>query len=356
LEAAYDLTGDAMYLAKAEDLAKRLAPAFNTPTGIAKTTVNPATGAARNPDWTRKASILSETGTVQMEYVYLSKKLNNSVYGDRAIKAISTLDAMQKPHDGLYPVFIDPERATFSQDLVTLGALGDSFYEYLLKMWILTGKTDERFQRMYMSTARAIQKHLIKYSSPSGLMYIAEMHSGGIMDKMDHLVCFAGGMFALGAHHKVMGDDEGTQKEHMRIGKEITRTCHEMYARQNSGLAPELVKFFPGSDFHPGASHYILRPETVESYFVLYRLTGDSIYQDWGWEAFQAMERHCRHQDGYSGVQDVTQFNPQHDDLQQSFFMAETLKYLYLLFSPQDHISLDHYVFTTEAHPLSIFK
>jgi mannosyl-oligosaccharide alpha-1,2-mannosidase len=43
------------------------------------------------------------------------------------------------------------------------------------------------------------------------------------------------------------------------------------------------------------------------------------------------------------------------DDLQQSFFMAETLKYLYLLFSPRDLVSLDEFVFNTEAHPFKVW-
>eukprot|EP01113_Clastostelium_recurvatum_P030928 TRINITY_DN3811_c0_g1_i6.p1 TRINITY_DN3811_c0_g1~~TRINITY_DN3811_c0_g1_i6.p1 ORF type:complete len:635 (-),score=159.19 TRINITY_DN3811_c0_g1_i6:11-1915(-) len=351
---AYELTGDKMFLNKAEELGERMLPAFDTPTGIPFTTINLATRHARNPDWNGRVSILSEAGTVQMEAASLSHHTGKKVYNDKARRVITSLDGAQKPSHGLYPVYVDPQNARFTRPLVTLGALGDSFYEYLLKMWILTGKKDDMFRRMYMDTAGNIIKHLIKTSTPTGLTYIAEYENGPV-DKMDHLVCFAGGMFALGAHHKVMGDDEELQKEHMRLGKEITRTCHEMYARQSTGLAPELVRFNPGSDFMPGATKYILRPETVESYFVLYRLTGDTMYQDWGWEAFQAMERYCRTPDGYVGVRDVNEGTGK-DDKQQSFFLAETLKYLYLLFAPTSLTPLDEYVFTTEAHPLKIFN
>jgi len=286
-----------------------------------------------------------------MEYATLSRYTNNPEYSRKALKVFDQLDSMDKP-DGLYPVYINQHSGTFARNHITLGALGDSFYEYLLKMYLLTDKKEAKYQRMYESAANAIINKLVKTSTPSGLTYIAELIDGRIEDKMDHLVCFAGAMFALGAYHNVTTRVD----EHMRLGKEITRTCHEMYKRQASGLAPELVRFQPGKDFFPGANHYILRPETVESYYVLYWITRDPIYQEWGWEAFQAIEKYCRTPDGYAGVRDVTTTNVMNDDLQQSFFMAETLKYLYLLFAPRGTLSLDEYVFNTEAHPIKIWK
>lgn len=72
--------------------------------------------------------------------------------------------------------------------------------------------------------------------------------------------------------------------------------------------------------------YYILRPETFESYFVLWRLTHDQKYRDWGWEAVQAIERHCRSPGGFSGIKNVYLEDPQKDDVQQSFFIAECLK------------------------------
>ena len=91
--------------------------------------------------------------------------------------------------------------------------------------------------------------------------------------------------------------------------------------------------------------------ETIESLFVLYRVTGDPVYQEWGWEIFEAIEMHCKTPTAYSGLTDVTKVPPPHSDSMQSFFLAETLKYLYLLFGPTDVIPLDAYVFNTEAHP-----
>lgn len=95
-----------------------------------------------------------------------------------------------------------------------------------------------------------------------------------------------------------------------------------------------------------------MRPETVESLFYLWRFTGNTMYQDWGWDIFQAFEKNSRLETGYVGLTDVN--TGAKDNLMQSFFLAETLKYLYLLFSPPSVIPLDKWVFNTEAHPLKI--
>lgn len=86
----------------------------------------------------------------------------------------------------------------------------------------------------------------------------------------------------------------------------------------------------------------------------MWRLTHDKKYRDWAWEATQALEKYCRVDFGYTGLKNVYEVNGPKDDVQQSFFLAETLKYLYLIFSSDDLISLDEWVFNTEAHPLPI--
>jgi len=110
-----------------------------------------------------------------------------------------------------------------------------------------------------------------------------------------------------------------------------------------------------GNDFTipSNGAHYILRPEVVESFFYAWRFTHDPKWRAYGWEAFQGIEKNCKAAAGYSGIRDVRVENPAKDDTQQSFFLAETLKYLYLLFDDDSNIPLDKYVFNTEAHPLS---
>ncbi|CAF4025891.1 unnamed protein product [Rotaria sp. Silwood1] len=88
--------------------------------------------------------------------------------------------------------------------------------------------------------------------------------------------------------------------------------------------------------------------------FYLWRSTHDQIYRDWAWDAVISLEKHCRVEGGYSGIRDVYLIPVSHDDVQQSFFIAETLKYLLLIYSDVSFISLDIHVFNTEAHPFHI--
>jgi mannosyl-oligosaccharide alpha-1,2-mannosidase len=103
----------------------------------------------------------------------------------------------------------------------------------------------------------------------------------------------------------------------------------------------------------PQGAYYILRPEVAESLFILHELTRDPIYREWGAQIFDAIERNCRTAYGYASLADVRHPGPGRlNDKMESFFMAETLKYLYLLQKPNHGISLDEFVFNTEAHPL----
>ena len=100
-------------------------------------------------------------------------------------------------------------------------------------------------------------------------------------------------------------------------------------------------------------------PETVESLFILHRITGDKKYQEWGWNIFKAFEKWTRvDTGGYSSLNKVTWENPPKRDKMESFFLGETLKYLFLLFGDDNHqanvLPLDKFVFNTEAHPFPI--
>lgn len=108
----------------------------------------------------------------------------------------------------------------------------------------------------------------------------------------------------------------------------------------------------------------ILRPETVESLFIAFHLTGDQQYREWGWQIFQAFVKATRlttTKNGRTGAfasirdVDVPLDQVEHEDRMETFWLAETLKYLYLLFEDQDTIRLDQWVLNTEAHPLPIF-
>lgn len=103
---------------------------------------------------------------------------------------------------------------------------------------------------------------------------------------------------------------------------------------------------------------YILRPEAIESVFILYRITGQQQWQAAAWDMFTAIQKYTQTDLANAALIDisVTDGMPPKADSMESFWMAETLKYFYLVFSEPDFISLDDYVFNTEAHPFRIPK
>ena len=101
--------------------------------------------------------------------------------------------------------------------------------------------------------------------------------------------------------------------------------------------------------------HNLLRPETVESLFILWRLTKDQKYRVWGWKIFKSFQKYCKvSTGGYSSIKSVVRTPVIFKDKMESFWLAETLKYLFLLFSDDDVLPLDKWVLNTEAHPFPI--
>ncbi|KAJ9465808.1 Mannosyl-oligosaccharide 1 [Diplonema papillatum] len=364
LLSAYELSDEEYpeLLMKAKQVMNRLMPAYETSNGIPHASINLATAEHSNPLWTGGSSVLSEFGTVQLEMRTMSLHTQNSIY-DECATWISDLIRGKAPSSHLVPVYFNMENDMWSTDHVTLGALGDSYYEYLLKQHLLTGKVERGYRVQYEKALAAILKKLVKKSNPSGQTYLAEFKRGGIYNKMDHLSCFAAGMFTLGALE--LGDpvvkNGASVDEVMDTAEGLAETCYKMYKSQPTGLAPELVMFTGGDDMSnsPNAMYNVLRPETVESFMYLYRATKKQKYRDWGWEIFRSFLRWSKVKTGgFTGLRDVGVVPPKMDDVQQSFWMAETLKYLYLLFASDEDPGVDfsEWVLNTEGHPLKIRK
>ncbi|KAJ3058048.1 mannosyl-oligosaccharide alpha-1,2-mannosidase, partial [Rhizoclosmatium hyalinum] len=241
-------------------------------------------------------------------------------------------------------------------------------------------------------------------------------NGGAFSEKFDHLVCYFGGTLGLLATKgkRVPTDLEGRLKvmtgqdmEELYFAEELARSCWEMYRQTASGLAPEIVfwnihkdpvtvskqivknskrfhQFDLGThsarvndvpvaletvkdvadgevevDFsiHAADKHNLLRPEAIETFFILYRVTGDEKYREWGWRMFRSFEQWSKvATGGYTSLNNVNVLPPPSRDKMESFFLGETLKYFYLLFSDDDLLPLDQYVFNTECHPLPIFE
>nr|CAH7746703.1 unnamed protein product [Callosobruchus chinensis] len=334
LLACFALTGDVTFRDKAQQIADKLLPAFDTPTGIPNALVNFKTGNSKNYYWASGgSSILSEFGTLHLEMAYLSDVTGNPIYRNKVDHIRKVLQELEKPN-GLYPNYLNPKTGKWGQ------------------LWLQTNKEDNEARQMFDDAMQAVFQHMLR-TSPSGLTYFAELKFDRLDHKMDHLSCFSGGL--LGLASKTLKNDQS--QRYMEVAKQITNTCHESYARANTKLGPEAFRFTEGAEaraLKTSEKYYILRPEVIESYFYMWRLTKDNKYRDWGWEAVQALEKYCRVPGGYTGIKNVYAEEPQQDDVQQSFFLAETLKYLYLLFSDDNILSLDEWVLNTEAHPLPI--
>eukprot|EP00298_Acanthocystis_sp_HF-20_P013373 c20318_g2_i1.p1 GENE.c20318_g2_i1~~c20318_g2_i1.p1 ORF type:complete len:232 (-),score=66.39 c20318_g2_i1:18-713(-) len=229
----------------------------------------------------------------------------------------------------------------------------DSLYEYMLKVSIHSNFTEPKYVNEYLKSSNAAIKNMLK-TTLDGYTYFIQLGSDGKFRsaRMEELVCFAGGMFALGSYYIPNLEEK---KKHFEVGENLTRTCYEGAIKTKTGIAPESWIFENNETINISQKENNLRPETVESIFYMYRLTGDKKYLDWGWNLFQAIEKYAKVPTGYCGIEDVTRIPVKYSDRMESFFLAETLKYLYLLFSPTDLISLDSFVFNTEAHPFRRF-
>ncbi|XP_049586520.1 mannosyl-oligosaccharide 1,2-alpha-mannosidase IA isoform X2 [Syngnathus scovelli] len=354
LLSAYYLTGEEMFKTKVLELGAKLLPAFNTPTGIPRGVINLGSGSSWSWGWASAgSSILAEFGTLHLEFIHLSELSGDPIYTEKVMNIRKLLNKIEKPQ-GLYPNFLSPVSGNWVQHHVSIGGLGDSFYEYLIKSYLMSDKTDEDAKNMYYNALEAIESNLVQ-KSPGGLTYMAEWR-GGILDhKMGHLACFSGGMIGIGA------DDGAPDKRqhYLDLAAEVTHTCHESYDRSVTKLGPEAFRFDGGAEATAtrlSDRYYILRPEVIESYMYMWRLTHDPKYREWGWEAVEALERHCRVESGFSGIRDVYTLADSHDNMQQSFFLSETLKYLYLLFSDDDLLPSEDWIFNTEAHPLPVVR
>lgn len=352
----YALSEEKIFLTKAEEIAEMLLPIFDSPTGIPYSLYNPKTKQKQNYPWAAgSCSILAEYGSLSLEFTYLSDLTGNPKYKKKVDKIF---DVLAKVEDrGLYYNYINPNTGKWCNNDATLGALADSFYEYLLKLWVYGNKKDDALLEKYLRAMKAARSHLIGKST-NGLTYAGEYSHGRLQAKMGHLACFSGGMFALTAM-KVDSLTDTERNEFKQLAADITNTCHESYIKTETHIGPETFHFNTGNEAiatSENEKYYILRPEVVEAYFYLWRLTKDNKYREWAWDVVQAIDKYCRTDNGFSGIKNVYNKDPVKDDVQQSFFFAETLKYLYLIFNDDDTISFDKYVFNTEAHPFLIKK
>eukprot|EP00048_Salpingoeca_helianthica_P021052 m.10074 g.10074 ORF g.10074 m.10074 type:complete len:891 (+) comp5538_c0_seq1:152-2824(+) len=306
----------------AEDVAKRLLPAFDTNTGIPFGTVNLKHGV---PPGETPITSLAGAGTHLLEFGVLSRLTGNPVYMSTARTAMRALWA-RRSDLGLVGNHIDSRTGTWTLLDAGVGSNQDSFYEYLLKGAMLFNDPEmlEMFDHVYTAATTHMKQ---------GHMYV-DVH-------MQRGTTTLPWFWALGAFwpglQALYGD--------VQAGAATMHTYRGVLRR--FGFAPEAHNL-QTNEIVPRFEAYHLRPEVVESYLYLFRATKDPTWLHAGREAVQAIRYSCWTPCGYTIILNVSDHRP--GDRMESFFLSETLKYLYLLFDEDNFIHRGNYVFTTEAH------
>ena len=324
LVSAHQSTGDARLLAKADDLATRLLPAFKSKTGMPYRFVNLKTGAVDGV-----VSNPAEIGTLILEWGTLSKLTKKPIYFDTAKRALVALYKLRDPKTGLVGQGVNVETGEWANKSSHVGGAIDSYYEYLLKCERLFG--DRECGDMYRTSIAAVNKYVAD-DSAGGLWYgRVDMTTGERTGTtFGSLQAFFPGVLVMG------GDTERA--------KRLQDSAFRMW--QLHGIEPEGINYKTMTVTSAG---YQLRPEIVESAYILSHYTRDPKYLEMGRTMFKDLVAHCRTDAGYTVLRSVV--TKEKGDLQHSFLLAETLKYFYLLFKP-DALDFEKVIFNTEAHPL----
>ncbi|HSW30596.1 MAG TPA: glycoside hydrolase family 47 protein [Longimicrobiales bacterium] len=323
LLSAYQMDGDARWLELATDLADRMLPAFASPTGLPYVRVNLATGAVEGSE-----NNPAEIGTLTLEFGLLSDLTGDRRYMDAVKGAVTRLHA-QRSTLGLVGSVIDVQNGDWLDAESHVRGGIDSYYEYLLKAWLLFG--DEDFETMWRAGRSALDAHLA-HETDGRLWYgQADMLTGARTGtRFGALDAFLPAVLALG----------GDLERAARLQESVA------FMWETFGVEPESFDYVTLEMGHPG---YPLRPEAIESACYLYVLTGDERWREMGKDMFRRVVAATRVDAGFAHLKDVR--TGEKDDAMESFFLAETLKYAWLLAVPTA-LDFDAVVFNTEAHPL----
>ncbi len=323
LLSAYELDGDPRFLTLAEDLAKRLMKAFNSPTGMPYLYVNLKTGATSGAN-----SNPAEIGTYLVEYGTLSKHTHNPVYYQTAMKAMTALYALRSPIN-LTAEGVNVETGKITSPMSHISGYIDSYLEYILKGSILFN--DRQLADMWTPTIAAVNKYLAD-QTPDGLWYgHADMYTGKISEtSYGALDAFFSGTLAM-------------NKDFKRAAA-LQNSNYSMWMQ--NGVEPESMNYST-KEVENGA--YILRPENIEGAYYLYQYTHEERYLEMGANMFDNLVKYCRTDDAYAALKDVR--TKEKKDYMESFFFAETLKYAFLLFDESGKLDFNKVIFNTEAHP-----
>ena len=384
-------------LDQAERLGQKLLPAYDTATGLPFPRVDFARGVGQGdppevyesnpekPRYENPAIGLARAGSNILENCVLSELTDEWGYCGKATLAWIPLVYSKWLVDA--PGLIDaPIDITTGEPVARQkhwDAGHDSYYEYLIKAALLRphSPNSKMYSKKWLQAADALRHNLSSRASPSADHAVSHLYMGKLdgpwfINEQSHLACFAPGNLLLGGRHY-------NRKDLIILGQALLEGCRHSYTATPTGIGPETWSWIPASPYRNGSfspsserqalelndhgfwtadPSYKLRPEYVESLFYAFRITGEARYREWAWEAFLAIERHCKTKYGYAGLKDVMVVSKHPDEREdgvdpnwsksetESFWVAETLKYLYLIFDDVSTGSLDDWVYSTEGH------
>ncbi|KAL9408222.1 hypothetical protein AB3S75_046721 [Citrus x aurantiifolia] len=321
---------DNQLLNLAEDLARRLLPAFDTPTGIPFGSVNLLHGVDEHES---KITSTAGGGTLTLEFGVLSRLTNDPIFEQVTKKAVLGIWARRSKLD-LVGAHINVFTGEWTQKDAGIGTSIDSFYEYLLKAYLLFG--DEEYLYIFQESYQAAMHYL--FNDP---WYVeVNMDSAAIVWPLfNSLQAFWPGLQVLA------GDIDPAVRTHAAFFSVWKRYG---FTPEGFNLATLTVQ--------QGQKSYPLRPELIESTYLLYKATRDPRYLDAGRDMVASLQYGTRCPCGYCHISDV-EFHKKEDHM-ESFFLAETVKYLWLLFDlavgPDNLVENGpyKYIFSTEGHLL----
>ncbi|KAK3930490.1 ER degradation-enhancing alpha-mannosidase-like protein 1 [Frankliniella fusca] len=328
----------------ARDLANRLLPAFTeSGTGIPYPRVNLRHGrrsvlssAARSVE-----TCTAGAGSLVLEFGVLSRLLKDPTYEELARKASRTLWNLRSKTTGLLGNVINAESGQWIGRLSGLGAGLDSFYEYLLKAYIMFGEQDDykMFSDSYDSIKQYMRRgrpHCNKGEGDHPLYVNVDMQSGDVHTSwIDSLQAAFSGIQVL----------------HGDVEEAICSHALYYFIWKYYGVLPERWNW---QQLSADVAFYPLRPELIESTYLLYQATKSPFYLHVGKDILRSLNSLTRTTCGYATVHSVLDHSL--EDRMESFFLSETCKYLFLLFDADNFVNKNHarYIFSTEGHLLPL--
>jgi mannosidase alpha-like ER degradation enhancer 1 len=307
------------------EIADKLIPAFLTPTGLPVSKVNLKTGSTYGQP---RDVCTACAGTFILEFGLLSRLTGNSLYEEAALSALTALHNSSAKL-AFMGAQVNVDDGTWAYTASGVGAGVDSLYEYLIKAYILFG--DEYYFNYFTDI----------YQRVMAATLIEDWH---LQTNIHSTTTAATWTDALGAFWPGMQVLVG-DLSHARNGFD---KYWSIWRRYGAGL-PER---WDVSSKKATIPHHSLRPELIESAYMLHSATQDPFYVYAAVEMMKSYDRFSRVPCGFANMANVA--TKELEDKMESFFLSETLKYLYLIFTPDHPINTGNYIFTTEAHPIRV--